>query len=199
MKFKKVNCLLNSLLRSNNTPRLFDVKSCFELLRYKYSIQAYTQYGLWRFKIKTFGKEILFSICFTWFRFMCETGNTAWRKRLNRCTFLSRDVLGPFTQTIWKGKSEDYIISPKLQHKTSFCCALQELNSSFEAEVSAGYSPGRDGGHCLRKLNPAFLRLDRADIQPSRKNLFLAQTLLMCLCPGTTVVPLEARTAFLPD
>lgn len=55
------------------------------------------------------------------------------------------------------------------------------------------------GGHSVRKLNPAFLRLDRADIQPSRKNVFLPQTLLMCLCSGTTVAPLEAGTAFLPN
>jgi hypothetical protein len=113
--------------------------------------------------------------------------------------FLVARYIRPFDANKMKRKIRRLSYVPKASKNTSFCCTLQELNSSFEAEVSASYIPGGDGGHNIRKLNLVFVRLDRADTQPSGKNLFPHQTVLIRLCHGTTVVPLEARTAVQPN
>jgi hypothetical protein len=60
-------------------------------------------------------------------------------------------------------ESEDKVAFQKRHHNISFRSTFQEQNSSFEAEVSAGYIGGCDGEHSLSTV--------RVDTQPSRKNL----------------------------
>lgn len=67
-------------------------------------------------KLRRLRKKSFSALCFTRCRIMCVTGNIARRKSLDRCTFLSRDVLGPLMRTTWKGNSEDCVPMTSTQY-----------------------------------------------------------------------------------